>query len=71
MASVEATSRQIRTAAVWHGPDQRHRAGPLRRPHTWPETALEVGRTMLILALIAIGIVALRYGLVMAYGVLH
>ena len=35
------------------------------------EIAVEVGRTMLILMLIALFIVALRYVLVLAHGVVH
>jgi hypothetical protein len=35
------------------------------------EIAIEVGKTMLILMLIALSIVALRYVLVLAHGVLH
>ncbi|MBV8119623.1 MAG: hypothetical protein JO081_06775 [Alphaproteobacteria bacterium] len=68
MATVEATSRRIRAAAVSHTPDQRHGANEFRRPQTRLENACEVGRTMLILGLIAVGIVALRYVLVIAYG---
>ena len=61
MSQLEATSRRIRAAAV---SDQRHGG----HPQTRLENVREVGRTMLILGLIAIGIVALRYFLVIAYG---
>jgi hypothetical protein len=52
-------------------PDQRPGTSEYGRPQTRLENAREVGRTMLILALIAIGIVALRYVLNIAYGFLH
>ena len=35
------------------------------------DIAIEVGKTMLILMLVALGIVALRCVLILAYGVLH
>ena len=71
MAPVEATSRRIRAAAVWHTSDQRHRASEFRRPHARLENARAVVRTTLILGLLAIGIVALRYLLVITYGLWH
>jgi hypothetical protein len=71
MAPVEATSRRIRTAAVWHTSDRRSRASEFRRPYTRLENARAVVRTTLILGLLAIGIVALRYLLVITYGLWH
>ena len=47
------------------------RATGVGRQQSRGEIAVEVGKTMLILVLIALGIVALRYVLVLAYGVLH
>jgi hypothetical protein len=71
MATVEATSRRIRAAAVSLNSDQRGGASEFRRPQTRLENAREVGRTMLILGMIAIAIVALRYVLNIGYGFLH
>jgi hypothetical protein len=71
MATVEATSRRIRAAAVSHMSDRPPDASEFRRPQTRLENAREVGRTMLILGMIAIGIVALRYVLNIGYGFLH
>lgn len=45
-------------------------AGGGRPQRRW-DVAVEVGKTMLILTFIAAGIVALRYALVAAYGLLH
>jgi hypothetical protein len=41
------------------------------RPQRRRDVAVEVGKTMLILTFIGVGIVALRYALVAAYGLLH
>ena len=70
MAQLEFTSRRTRTAAVPHPPSQPNRASGVGRPQGRLENAREVGRTMLILGLIAVSIVALRYVMVMAYGFL-
>jgi hypothetical protein len=48
-----------------------NRAVGTNRQQSRGEIAVEVGKTMLILMLVALGVVALRYVLVLAYGVLH
>jgi hypothetical protein len=48
-----------------------NRAVGANRQQSRGEIAVEVGKTMLILMLVALGIVALRYVLVLAHGVLH
>ena len=48
-----------------------NRATGVGRQQSRGEIAVEVGKTMLILMLIALGVVALRYVLVLAYGFLH
>jgi hypothetical protein len=50
-------------------PDQPFTAERSRQ--NWRENLREVGGTMLTLTLVAVGIVALRYVLVLAYGLLH
>ena len=72
MALLESASHRARAAAVLHAVHQPNRL-PLttERPHTRLENLREVGATMLTLILVAIGIVALRYVLVLAYGLLH
>jgi hypothetical protein len=42
-----------------------------RRPQSRRENAIETGKTLLILVLLGLGIVALQYVLVFARGLLH
>lgn len=72
MALLESTSHRTRTEPVLHAVNQPNRLpGAGRRRQAWLENLREVGGTMLTLMLVAIGIVALRYLLVFAYGLLH
>jgi hypothetical protein len=71
MASLEFARRRTRPAGPSLGPSLPNRAVGVGRQQSRGEIAVEVGKTMLILMLIALGIVALRYVLVLAYGVLH
>jgi hypothetical protein len=71
--------------ALWEPAEGRSSALPLMRavnepdhpftaercPQNWRGNLREVGSTMLSLTLVAAGIVALRYILVLAYGLLH
>jgi hypothetical protein len=71
MALLESTSRRTRAAAPSSEEGQSNRLPGARRKQTGLENAREVATTMLILVLIAFGIVALRYLLVLAYGFLR
>jgi hypothetical protein len=71
MAILEFASHRTRAAAVSQAPSHLDRNIEARRPQSRRENFREVGNTMLILMLVAIGIVALRYLLVVAYGLLH
>ena len=71
MAVLEFRSRRSRAAALSHAPRHPNRDTGGRRPQSRVEAGVEVGKTMLILMLIALGVVALRYVLVLAYGFLH
>ena len=71
MALLESTSRRTRAAALSSEENQPNRLPGVRRKQTGLENAREVATTMLILVLIAFGIVALRYLLVLAYGFLR
>jgi hypothetical protein len=72
MALLESTSRRTRAAAIAPAvsPPERF-AGAGKAPQSWRENLREVGNTMLALMLVAIGIVILRYLLVVAHGLLH
>jgi hypothetical protein len=69
MDLVELTRR--RPAAVTNAQPMPSRTIGNRQQQSRGEVAAEVGRTMLILILIALGIVALRFILAAAYGFLH
>jgi hypothetical protein len=71
MALLESTSRRTRAAALSSEESQPNRLAGVRRKQTGMENAREVATTMLTLVLIAFGIVALRYLLVLAYGFLR
>jgi hypothetical protein len=71
MALWESTSRRTRAAALSSEERQSNRLPGVHRKQTGLENAREVATTMLILVLIAFGIVALRYLLVLAYGFLR
>jgi hypothetical protein len=71
MALLESTSRRARAAALSSEESQSNRLPGIHRKQTGLENAREVATTMLILVLIAFGIVALRYLLVLAYGFLR
>ena len=71
MALLEYTSRRTRAAVLSSEESQPNRLAGVRRKQTGLENVREVATTMLILVLIAFGIVALRYLLVLAYGVLR
>jgi len=70
MVPSEPTSRDSRSVAASHLGLQTKRASRLEHPQGQLANAVEVGKTMLILALVGIGIVALRYALVVAHGLL-
>jgi hypothetical protein len=69
MALLDLAKR--RRAGLSHARRLPNRAVGTNRQQSRGEIAVEVGKTMLILMLVALGIVALRYVLVLAYGVLH
>jgi hypothetical protein len=69
MALLDFASR--RAAGLSNAQHPPTRAVGTSRQQSRVEAAVEVGKTMLILMLVALGIVALRYALVVAYGVLH
>jgi hypothetical protein len=69
MALLDLAKR--RPAGLSHARRLPNRAVGANRQQSRGEIAVEVGKTMLILMLVALGIVALRYILVLAYGVLH
>ena len=71
MALLEFARRGTRAAGLPHGPNLANRTTGIGRQQTRGEIAVEVSKTMLMLLLIALGIVALRYVLVLAYGLLH
>jgi len=60
-----------RPAGLSHAPNRSDRAAGVGRQQSRIEIAVEIGRTMLILMLIALSIVALRYVLVLAHSVVH
>lgn len=69
MALLDLAKR--RPAGLLHAQRLPNRTVGTNRQQSRGEIAVEVGKTMLILMLVALGIVALRYVLVLAYGVLH
>jgi hypothetical protein len=72
MALLESTSRRTRAAAVARAVSQPNHISEAQNPRqSRLENFREVGNTMLTLILVAIGIVVLRYLLVVAYGLLH
>jgi hypothetical protein len=71
MALLESTSRQTRAAAMAPDVTPPKRSARVERPQSRWENIREVGNTMLALMLVAIGIVVLRYLLVIAHGLLH
>ena len=71
MALLESISSRTRAAALSSEESQSSRLPGDRRKQTGLENAREVATTMLILVLIAFGIVALRYLLVLAYSFLR
>jgi hypothetical protein len=72
MALLESTSRRTRAAAMVQDVRPPKRFGNAERPpQSRRENLREVGNTMLALMLVAIGIVILRYLLVVAHGLLH
>ena len=60
-----------RPAGLSQAPNRSDRAAGVCRQQSRIEIAVEIGRTMLILMLIALSIVALRYVLVVAHSVVH
>jgi hypothetical protein len=60
-----------RPVGLLHAPSRSARAAGVGRQQSRIEIAVEIGRTMLILMLIALSIVALRYVLVVAHSVVH
>ena len=60
-----------RPAGLSHAPSRSDRAAGVGRQQSRIEIVVEIGRTMLILMLIALSIVALRYVLVVAHSVVH
>jgi hypothetical protein len=65
----EPTRRHRGAAAA--SPAQADRPPYLARSQNRLENTVEVGKTMLVLTLVALGIVALRYMLVLADGILR
>ena len=60
-----------RPVGLSHAQRAPNRAVGAGRQQSQLDIAIEVGKTMLILMLVALGIVALRCVLILAYGVLH
>ena len=60
-----------RPVGLSHAQRASNRAIGVGRQQSRLDIAIEVGKTMLILMLVALGIVALRCVLILAYGVLH
>ena len=71
MATLEFTSRRTRAAEVSDASSPTDRSTATRRPQSRRENAIETGKTLLILVLLGLGIVALQYVLVFARGMLH
>jgi hypothetical protein len=71
MTLLESTGGRTRAAGQSQAERQPNRLPGARRKQTGLENAREVATTMLVLVLIAFGIVALRYLLVLAYGFLR
>jgi hypothetical protein len=69
MALLDLAKR--RPAGLSHAQRLPNRVVGTNRQQSRGEIAVEVGKTMFVLMLVALGIVALRYVLVLAYGVLH
>ena len=71
MATLEFTSRRTRAAGVSEASSSPDRITATRRPQSRRENAIETGKTLLILVLLGLGIMALQYVLVFARGLLH
>jgi len=71
MAALEFTSRRTRAAGVSDASRPPDLSTATRRPQSRRENAIETGKTLLILVLLGLGIVALQYVLVFARGLLH
>ena len=71
MATLEFTNRRTRAAEVSDASSPTDRSTVTRRPQSRRENAIETGKTLLILVLLGLGIVALQYVLVFARGMLH
>ena len=62
---------RARAAGASQSPDLADRATRSSRQPKRSRIAAEAGRTLLVLMLIALGVLALRFGLVLAHGFLH
>jgi hypothetical protein len=71
MAALEFTSRRTRAAGVSDASRPPDLSTATRRPQSRRENAIETGKTLLILVLLGLGIVALQYVLVFVRGLLH
>ena len=71
MASLDFASGRVAGLLHAPGPPSRVIATDKQQTTSRLRMALEVGGTMLILMLIAVGILALRFALVLAHGVLQ
>ena len=59
------------TKAILRRSGARHRKATRKRQPTWQRAALQVAGTILVLIGIAIGILTLRFGLVLMHGFLQ
>ena len=71
MASLDVARRRTRTVGMSNASSPQNRAPGVGGQPSRVDNALDVGKTMLTLMLVALAIVALRYVLVLLDGVLH
>ena len=71
MASLDVASDRVASLSHAASPANRAIASDKQQTGSRLRMALEVGGTLLILMLIAVGILALRFLLVLAHGVFH
>jgi len=59
-----------RAAVPLQPPALEHEATPARRHGTWPRTVLKAVGTFLLLAALAVGVLTIRFSLVLIHGVM-